>query len=114
MARLFACYALYLGPVTFYRGYIYFSGRPMSNPIYLSFLAFGAFFFPMGILAVVMFGSVNGLNPILLVRSIISTFLQYCGLALLFYGLGVLFAIMLFMMVTLSLRWGILSLKLLT
>ena len=47
----------------------------------------------MGILAVVMFDSVRGLNPILLIRSIISAFFQYCGLVILFYGLAVLLVI---------------------
>jgi hypothetical protein len=47
----------------------------------------------MGILAVAMFESVSGLNPILIFRSIVSTFLPYCGLVVLFYGLSVLFVI---------------------
>ncbi len=45
----------------------------------------------MSILAVVMFDSINGVNPILIVRSIISTFVQYCGFVALVYGLGILF-----------------------
>jgi hypothetical protein len=44
----------------------------------------------MGLLAVVMFDSFSALNPILLIGSICSTFFQYCGLVLLFYGLVVL------------------------
>jgi hypothetical protein len=103
--RLFACYALYLGPVTFYRGYTYFYNMPMNNVLFWSLLAYGDFFFPMGILAVVMFDSVNGLNPILIIRSIGSTFLQYCGLAILFYGLGLLFLVTFLV----GARWGILS-----
>lgn len=47
----------------------------------------------MGILAIVIFDSVRGLNPALIIRSIASTFLPYCGLVVLFYGLGVLFVI---------------------
>ena len=94
-ARFFACFAIFLGPVIFYRGYTYFTNVEMNNTIFLSLLAFGAFFFPMNILAVVMFDSVGGMNPILVIRSIISTFLQYCGLFILFYGLGILFNTML-------------------
>jgi DNA-directed RNA polymerase subunit RPC12/RpoP len=52
--------------------------------------ACGLFFFPMGLLAVVMFESVSGLNPILIVGSIFSTFFQYCGLVILFYAVGLL------------------------
>ena len=94
-ARFFACFAIFLGPVVFYRGYSYFTNVEVNNTIFLSLLAFGVFFFPMNILAVVMFDSVNGMNPILVIRSIISTFLQYCGLFILFYGLSILFNIML-------------------
>ena len=90
-ARFFACFAIFLGPVVFYRGYTYSTNVEVNNTIFLSLLAFGVFFFPMNVLAVVMFDSVNGMNPILVIRSIISTFLQYCGLFILFYGLGILF-----------------------
>jgi hypothetical protein len=50
-------------------------------------LAYGAFFFPMGLLACIMFDSISGLNPILLIGSIFSTFFQYCGLVLLISGI---------------------------
>lgn len=91
--RLFVCYAFFFGPVTFYRGYSYFSNNEINGVIFWSLLTYGVFFFPMGILAAVMFESVRGLNPILLIRSIISTFFQYCGLVILFYGLAVLLVI---------------------
>jgi len=93
--RMFACYAFTLGPVTFYRGYTYYTGIETNNVILLALLTYGMFFFPMGILAVVMFDSVNGLKPTLLIRSIASTFFHYCGLVILFYGLGVLFVVLL-------------------
>jgi hypothetical protein len=63
----------------------------------------------MGILAVVMFDSVNGLKPTLLVRSIVSTFLSYCGLVILFYGLGVLFIGLLVRMRSVSIRGSLFS-----
>jgi DNA-directed RNA polymerase subunit RPC12/RpoP len=90
-ARLFACFAIFLGPVVFYGGYTYFASVETNNVVLLSLLAYGAFLFPMNVLAVVMFDSVNGMNPILVIRSIIGTFLQYCGLFILFYGSGILF-----------------------
>lgn len=45
-------------------------------------LFFAVFFFPMTILSVVMFDSYRGLNPLLIVSSIFSTFAPYCGLIL--------------------------------
>lgn len=102
---LFACYAFFLGPVTFYRSYIYFTNTQMNSAIYWPLLAYGVFFFPMGILAVVMFNSVNGLNPILLICSIASTFFQYCGLVVFFSGLYFLRILIL----SVGQRWGILA-----
>ncbi len=102
---LFACYAFFLGPVTFYRGYIYFTDTQMNTAIYWPLLAYGVFFFPMGILAVVIFNSVNGLNPILLICSIAGTFFQYCGLVIFFFGLYVLCILIL----SVGQRWGILA-----
>ncbi len=56
-------------------------------------MTYGNFFYPMGILAVVMFESVRELNPIFIFRSVVATFLPYCGLIALFYGLNILFSI---------------------
>lgn len=87
---LFACYAFFFGPITFYRSYIYFYHTQMNNAIFWSLFAYGIFLFPMGILAVVMFDSINGLNPILLICSIASTFFQYWALILFICVLGFL------------------------
>jgi DNA-directed RNA polymerase subunit RPC12/RpoP len=91
--RLVACYAFFFGPVTFYSAYNNFYDAKTSSAVFWSLQTYGVFFFPMGILAVVMFDSVRGLNPVLIVQSIISTFLLYCGLVILFYGLAFLFII---------------------
>jgi len=91
--RLFACYIFFLAPVTFYHGWTYYTNNEINGVIFWSLLTYGVFFFPMGLLAVVMFDSVQGLNPVLLIRSIISTLFQYCGLVILFYGLAVLLVI---------------------
>jgi hypothetical protein len=107
--RLFACYAFFLGPVTFYRGYTFLFEIEMNSTIFWGLLTYGIFFFPMGALAVVMFDSVNGLNPILIVRSIITTFIQYCGLFILFYGLSILFIILLVMIGSILPRRGMFS-----
>ena len=107
--RIFSCYAFTLGPVTFYRGYTYYTGIETNNVILLALLTYGMFFFPMGILAVVMFDSVKGLRPTLLIRSIVSTFFHYCGLVILFYGLGVLFIVLLVRMRLVLIRSGLFS-----
>jgi len=46
-------------------------------------LFFAVFFFPITVLSVIMFDSFRGLNPLLIVRSIFSTFVPYCVLVLL-------------------------------
>ncbi|MFA5240347.1 MAG: hypothetical protein WC476_11670 [Phycisphaerae bacterium] len=51
-------------------------------------LAFAVFFFPITVLSVIMFDSLRGLNPILILRSILKTFIPYCGLILLISLLG--------------------------
>ncbi len=90
--RFAACFLFFFGPQSLY---VYVaSSRTEVNPVLAwSLLTYGVFFYPMGVLAVVMFDSVRGLNPILVFRSIISTLLPYCGLVALFYGLGVLFVV---------------------
>ena len=52
--------------------------------------AAGGFVFPMALLAVVMFDSFAGLNPILLLRSILKTHLRYCFLIPFYYLFWVL------------------------
>ena len=51
---------------------------------FFSLVGLSVFIFPMGLLAVVMFDSLRGLNPILIVGSIFSTFFQYCVIAMVF------------------------------
>lgn len=92
--RLFACYAFFLGPITFYRGYTYYYKIEMDGFLLWPLLTYGIFFFPMGILAVVMFNSISGMNPLLLIRSIFSVLVRYCMLVLLFYVLGFLFVLL--------------------
>lgn len=46
-------------------------------------LFFAVFFFPMTVLLVIMFDSLRGLNPLLIIRSIFKTFIPYCGLIIL-------------------------------
>ena len=80
--HVIGCYLILLGPVFFYH---LFAGR--TDMMFWLLMAYGVIFFPMGLLACVMFDSIRGLNPILLIGSIASTFLKYCGLVLLVCGI---------------------------
>lgn len=60
-----------------------------GHPIFWALLAYGLVFFPMGLLAMVMLDSISGLNPLLLLRSIVRASLPYCGLMVLFAALVV-------------------------
>jgi len=81
----------------------------MDGVIFWSLLTYGVFFFPMGTLEVVMFDSVNGLNPVLIIRSIGSTLVRYCLLVVLFYSLTVLFIFLRTRMIIILPRSGIIS-----
>jgi hypothetical protein len=61
-----------------------------ADTLYWILFGAGCFFFPMFLLAAVMFDSVTALNPSLIISSIISTFVPYCAFALLFLGIGLL------------------------
>lgn len=84
--RIIVCSAFFFAPML-----IYFLHTRKTDTIFWSLLAYAAFFFPMGLLAVVMFDSFSGLNPILLIGSIFSIFFQYCSLILFFCTCGYLF-----------------------
>jgi hypothetical protein len=88
MFRIIVCLAIFICPLL-----VYWLNTHKTDSVFWVLLIYGAFFFPMGLLAVVMFDSFSALSPILIIRSIFSTFFQYCGLVVLFYGLSVLFVI---------------------
>jgi hypothetical protein len=77
--NVIGCLAIFFTPFVLY---MLFAKR--ADIIFWLLLIFAVFLFPMGLLAVIMFDSAIGLNPRLLVRSISSTFVPYCGLVLLF------------------------------
>ena len=54
-----------------------------NEAVFYSLFGVSAFFFPMCLLAVCLFDSFRGLNPIRVIRSILSTLIPYCGLILL-------------------------------
>ncbi len=77
--NVIGCLAVFFVPFVFY---MLFAKR--ADIIFWLLLIFAVSLFPMGLLAVIMFDSAIGLNPRLLIRSISSTFVPYCGLVLLF------------------------------
>ena len=75
--KIVGCFAVFAGPPVYYVLYTH-----KIDAIFWALLGYAVFFFPMGLLAVVMFDSFSSLNPILLIGSILSVFFQYCGLVL--------------------------------
>ena len=73
MLRIIFCVLIFLGPSL---GYYYYTKE--TGPIFFSLLGAGAFFLPMALLAMIMFESIWGLNPIFIIGSIIRTFFRYC------------------------------------
>jgi hypothetical protein len=80
---LAACYALFAMPAIIYRS---FSGD--TGFVFWLLVVYGVFFFPIGLLAAVMFRSSVAFNPMIWIGSIGSTFIPYCGLVLLVAALG--------------------------
>ncbi|UCE49516.1 MAG: hypothetical protein JSW47_05105 [Phycisphaerales bacterium] len=86
---LAACYAIFMAPA-----FVYGIFADKTDTIFWILIAYGVFFFPMGLLAVVMFDSSSAFNPILWIGSIFSTFFQYCGLVLLIGGVVLAFRVL--------------------
>ncbi len=88
MVRISLGVLIYLySSVMLYRGFLFLSDSEPNPIIIATTLALGGFLFPMAMLGVSILESIEGLNPILIIRSVACAFLPYCGLVLLFYGL---------------------------
>jgi len=70
------------GPFIIYEA----KGMPPQNAVYWLLLIYACAYLPMALLAVSMFQSVAGLNPVLIIGSILKVPLQYLG-AVIFLGL---------------------------
>ena len=87
---------IFLGPLGAYSIYKTFwqstgansPNNSQTDAVFWLLLGYAIFFFPMGLLTIVMFNSTSAYNPLLWITSIFSTFFQYCGLILLFCMLG--------------------------
>jgi phage FluMu protein Com len=91
--RTFVCVAVCLGPLL-----AYFIITRRADLIFRLLVIYGVIFLPMVLLALVLFDSLRALNPILIIASILNVFLPYCGLALLFFVVFGLIAIIIVIM----------------
>jgi len=69
---------------------IYFIKTQKTDTTLFILLIFAEFYVPMALLALLMLDSFYALNPILVIPSILSTFLPYLGLLILFAAIGLL------------------------
>ncbi len=88
--NVLACISICFGAVI-----AYFSVTKELDWIFGLLIISGVILFPMTLLSMVMFNSFSGLNPVLIISSIISTIFEYLGLLVLFYSFGVLVILML-------------------
>ena len=77
--RIILCILLFTGPAI-----IYYMQNKEPDVIFWALIIYAVMFFPMSLLATVMFESLSGVNPILLFGSIISTFFPYFALVSVF------------------------------
>jgi len=81
--RLLMCMLIFAGPF----GYYYIkTGR--IDTIFWSLLALAVFFLPIGLLAVILFDSLRGLNPLLLIISVFRTHFIYCALVVILWAVA--------------------------
>ena len=75
MLRILACMAVFILPGVLYRRFV------EENTMYWVIYCSGMALFPMALLSVTMHSSVVGLNPVLLIVSIVKTVVHYCIVA---------------------------------
>jgi len=89
--EIVACAVIFWLPLAAYSMYKIFwqlnvaNYDPRTDAIFWLLLGYGIFFFPIGLLALVMFRSSAAFNPFLWIMSILRTFFQYCSLALVLF-----------------------------
>ncbi|MHC4535294.1 MAG: hypothetical protein ACYS6K_15195 [Planctomycetota bacterium] len=89
----FVCIAVCVGPLL-----VYLIITKHADIVFWLLVTYGVLYLPMLLLAVVLFDSLRALNPILIIASMLTVFLPYCGLVLLFFAVSGLIAIMLVIM----------------
>ena len=86
--KAFVCTVVCLGPLL-----AYFIIAERTDTIFWLLVVYGVVLSPIVFLAVVLFDSFRALNPILIITSMFGISLPYCGLALLFFVVGSLIAV---------------------
>jgi hypothetical protein len=81
--RVSCCFILFVGPVSLY----WLQAKRVDIVLWV-LLTYAVLFFPMGLLAMVMFDSLRALNPFLLIGSIFSTFLPYAAMLTVYVTVG--------------------------
>ena len=83
LLRLLISILIFAGPVG-----IYYINTHRTDTIFWSLLALAIFFLPIGLLAVTMFDSICGLNPLLLIVSVFSTHFIYLALIVILWAIA--------------------------
>ena len=83
--RAIVCLFFFFLPMTIYLG-----RTQTFDVVFWLLFALGMFLFPMGLLAVTVFDSFTGLNPIFVIGSIFSVLVPYCCIVVVYFGLGFL------------------------
>jgi len=86
--RIIGCEVVCLAPAIIYvilHYNTYAKGGALNDTNLRLLLAVGAFFLPMVLLSTIMFDSISGLNPIIIIGSIFSVFFKYILIVLAFY-----------------------------
>ncbi len=86
--ELFACFVLYAASAG-----VYFWYTRRFDTVFWLLAGGSAFLYPMALLAVIMFDSTSGLNPLVIIPSVFSTFFQYCGLVVLIAAIVFLYVL---------------------
>ncbi len=87
MIKTSGCFLFFPAPA-----FLYFLKAGEADTVFWCLAVNALFFFPMSLLSVVMFDSLRGLNPILLISSIFSTFLPYGAMIVVFAAAGIFIA----------------------
>jgi phage FluMu protein Com len=74
--KIILCLLIFVFPAA-----VYFYKFREVDVVFIVLAGSGAFLLPMALLSVVMFDSLSGLNPVIIVGSIFSTFLPYLAMA---------------------------------
>lgn len=83
LIKIILCLATFATPAI-----LYYQHTQKTDAIFMVLVYLAAFIFPMALLSVLMFDSLTGLNPVVVIGSIVSTFLPYCVMVAFLVVLG--------------------------